>query len=265
MKTIALLTDLGYRDAYVGAMKGVISSVAPGATILDITHAVPAGAVGEAAFSLYTCFRYFPTDTVFCCVVDPGVGGARRGVAIEFKSEAKMYTLVGPDNGLFTGALYEATDPKAVSLENSAYHLDDVSSTFHARDIFAPVAAHLASGLELEKLGRRIPSESLVQLEWTGPRETEYGWVAETIHADQFGNLVTNLSIDALAPDPSQWQVRVGEVDIGPVRRTFSDVRPKHPLAYVGSSGLLELAIRDGNAQKLLNVGGDATILVSRV
>ena len=119
MKTIALLTDLGLRDAYVGMMKGVIAGIAPDARLLDITHQVPARDLREGAFSLFASFRYFPAGTIFCCVVDPGVGSSRRALALDIRSEGQgPYTLVGPDNGLFTGAIYGMDIPCAVALEN---------------------------------------------------------------------------------------------------------------------------------------------------
>ena len=137
-----------------------------------------------------------------------------------------------------------------------------MSSTFHGRDIFAPAAAHLAAGVDLSELGPEVDSSTLVQLSWTEPREKEGGWEIDPIHADQFGNLVTNLPLSFLKPDPSQWRVWLNQVEIGPVRRTFSDARIGRPLAYVGSSGLLELAVRDGSARDLLNVNPGSVISV---
>ena len=262
-KTIALLTDLGLKDPYVGMMKGVMTSIAPDARFIDLTHEIAFHNVREGAFDLFVSYRYMPADTIFCCVVDPGVGSDRRGVALTVRSSSVgPYTLVGPDNGLFTGALYGMEITKAVSLENPKYQLPEVSSTFHGRDIFAPSAAHLAAGVPLEELGPKLDPTTLVSLSWTEPRQKEGGWEVDTIHADQFGNLVTNLPTSLLRPDLSKWRVKLGVVDIGPVRHTFSDVRPGRPLAYVGSNGLLELAVRDGSAKNLLNVGADSVIAV---
>ena len=263
MKTIALLTDLGLRDAYVGMMKGVIAGIAPDAHLIDITHQVPAHDLREGAFSLFASYRYFPEGTIFCCVVDPGVGSSRRALALEIRSEGQgSYTLVGPDNGLFTGAIYGMDIPHAVSLENPKYQLPEVSTTFHGRDIFAPAAAHLAAGVNLTELGPKVDPSTLAQLSWTEPREKEGGWEIDPIHADQFGNLVTNLPLTFLKPDPSKWRVWLNQVEIGPVRRTFSDARVGRPLAYVGSSGLLELAVRDGSAKELLSVNAGSVISV---
>lgn len=264
---IVLLTDLGLRDAYVGMMKGTIARIAPDARIIDLTHQIPVGDVREGAFDLFVSYRYFPAGTIFCCVVDPGVGSDRRAVALDITSEdSGPYTFVGPDNGLFTGVTFGMEVSAAVSLENPDYHLEDISTTFHGRDIFAPVAAHLAAGADIEQLGPKLYPETLTQLSWTEPRRKEVGietgWEADPIHADQFGNLVTNLHRSLLEPNVSQWHVRLDSVDIGPIRRTFTDVRPGRTLAYVGSSGLLELAVRDGRAKDVLNIGPDSVISV---
>ena len=267
---IVLLTDLGLRDAYVGMMKGVIARIAPDARIIDLTHQIPVGDVREGAFDLFVSYRYFPAGTIFCCVVDPGVGSDRRAVALDITSDdSGPYTFVGPDNGLFTGVTFGMEVSAAVSLENPDYHLEDVSTTFHGRDIFAPVAAHLAAGVDIEQLGPKLYPETLTQLSWTEPRRKEVGretgWEADPIHADQFGNLVTNLHRSLLEPEVSRWHVKLDSVDIGPIRRTFTDVRPGRTLAYVGSSGLLELAVRDGRAKDVLNIRPNSVISVMPV
>ena len=270
---IVLLTDLGLRDAYVGMMKGVIAGIAPDAHVIDLSHQIPPGDVREGAFDLFVSYRYFPAGTIFCCVIDPGVGSQRRTVALEIASDDSSdgggpYTFVGPDNGLFTGVMLGVERVSAVSLENPAYQLADVSTTFHGRDIFSPAAAHLAAGLDKDQLGPAVYSETLAQLPWSEPRRKEVdgavGWEADPLHADRFGNLVTNLHRSLLEPEVSQWYVKLGDINIGPLRRTFADVRPGRPLAYVGSSGLLELAVRDGSARALLNIGPDSVISVLR-
>ena len=259
--TIVLLTDLGLRDAYVGMIKGVIASISPETRLIDLSHQVAPGNIREGAFDLFVSARYFPSGTIFCCVVDPGAGSHRRAVALKLESEAS-YTFVGPDNGLFTGVMVGANVTEAVALENLEYRLSEVSNTFHGRDIFAPAAAHLSKGVALRDLGPSVRPDTLVQLPWNEPQRQGQGWDVRPIYADQFGNLVTNLSASALQPDPTKWHVKLGRTDIGPIRRTFSDVRVGHPLAYVGSSGLLELAIRDGSAEDLLNLGSDSVISV---
>ncbi len=261
----ALLTDLGTRDPYVAAMKGVILTIAPDTRLVDLSHDVARHNVREAAYDLFVSYRYFPPQTIFCCVVDPGVGSDRRAVALELGDDSVgPYYLIGPDNGLFTGTVAGMTVHRAVSLEAPEYQLPNVSRTFHGRDIFAPAAAHVAAGVDLAELGPAVAPETLVSLPWATPRPQEGGgWEAGIIHTDRFGNLITNMHSSRLEPDLSSWHVWLGEVDIGPVRRTFADVRPGRPLAYVGSSGFLELAVRDDSAEHLLNVGPDSVISVA--
>lgn len=268
MSTIALLTDFGLHDPYVGMMKGVMLGTAPEARLVDLSHAVAPQAVREGAFDLFVSYRFFPVGTVFCCVVDPGVGSERRGVALRVNSEERgPYVFVGPDNGLVTGLLHDGmTVEEAVALENPKYALGEVSSTFHGRDVFAPAAAHLAAGVELKSLGPRVDPGSLQRLVWTEARRRDSGWEADLIHSDRFGNLITNLAVSRLRPDPLGWQVWLGEphtgTPLGPIRRTFADVRVGQPLAYVGSSGFVELAVRDRSAENLLDVGPGSVVSV---
>jgi S-adenosylmethionine hydrolase len=260
---VALLTDFGLRDPYVGMLRGVIAGIAPDARILDVTHTVPAHDVREGAFDLFIGMRFFPTHTVFCCVVDPGVGGDRRAVAVRLSLDGGVvYDLVGPDNGLFTGALQLGRVTAAALLDDPAYHLPVVSSTFHGRDVFAPVAAHLAAGADPREIGSPIDPASLVTLEWRRPRTSERGWEADIVHADQFGNLITNLPSASLGGDLGRWRVYLDDFEIGLIHRSFSDVAVGRPLAYVGSSGLLEIAVRNGRASDILSVDGATVVRV---
>ena len=263
----ALLTDLGTRDPYVASMKGVILGIAPDTQLVDLTHQVARHDIREAAYDLFISYRHFPAQTVFCCVVDPGVGGDRRAVALELSgddgADTGPYYLVGPDNGLFTGMMLELNVQRAVTLESPSHRLPSVSQTFHGRDIFAPAAAHLAAGVDLAELGPKVAPETLVSLPWEAPRpQAAGGWQADIIHADQFGNLITNMHSSLLGADRSRWHIWLDEVDIGPIRHTFAEVRHGRPLAYVGSGGLLELALRGESAKDLLNVRPDSVISV---
>lgn len=263
LPTIALLTDFGLRDTYVAMLKAVIRGIAPEATVIDLTHQVAAHDVREGAFDLFVSHAFFPPDTVFCCVVDPGVGSSRRGVALRLRrGSGHPYRFVGPDNGLFTAVLEGATVEAAVSLDDPAYQLAAVSSTFHGRDVFAPAAAHLARGVAVDALGAEVDPASLVRLPWDEPRRTDDGWEANLIHHDPFGNLISNLSSTALQPDLSRWHVFLDDFEIGPIRRAFSDVPVGRPLAYVGSSGLLEIAVRDGRAADVLSVRRGSVVRV---
>jgi len=261
---VALLTDFGLRDTYVGVLKAVIVGIAPRTPIIDLSHEVRAHDVREGAFDLFVAYRHFPAGTVFCCVVDPGVGSSRRGVAVRLRAAgAGPYTFVGPDNGLFTAVLEGAAVEAAVSLDDEAYRLPVVSSTFHGRDVFAPAAAHLARGVEIGRLGAAVEPESLVRLAWEPPRRTDRGWEADLIHHDQFGNLISNLPASALMPDLARWRVHLDSFEIGPIHHAFSDVPVGRPLAYVGSSGLLEIAVRDGRAADVLSVRKGSVVRVT--
>ncbi|MEJ2356703.1 MAG: SAM-dependent chlorinase/fluorinase [Deinococcales bacterium] len=260
---IALLTDFGLRDTYVAMMKAVILGIAPEAPVLDLTHQVAAHNVREGAFDLFVSHAFFPAGTVFCCVIDPGVGSSRRGIALRLRREGgHPYLFVGPDNGLFTAVLDGSAVEAAVSLDDPAYHLSAVSTTFHGRDIFAPAAAHLARGVAIEALGAAVDPDSLVRLPWDRPRKTPDGWEADLIHHDPFGNLISNLPSRELGPDLSGWRVYLNGFEIGPIRRAFSDVPVGRPLAYVGSSGLLEIAVRDGRAADVLSAREGSVVRV---
>ncbi len=261
--TIALLTDFGLRDTYVAMLKAVIQGIAPNAAVIDLTHQVAAHDVREGAFDLFVSHAFFPAGTVFCCVVDPGVGSSRRAVALRLRrGNGHPYRFVGPDNGLFTSVLDGATVEAAASLDDPAYQLSFVSSTFHGRDVFAPAAAHLARGVGIEALGAAVDPDSLVRLPWDQPRRSGDGWEADLIHRDPFGNLISNLPSQALQPDLSRWRVFLDRFEIGPIRHAFSDVPVGRPLAFVGSSGLLEIAVRDGRAADVLSVSKSSVVRV---
>ena len=260
---IALLTDFGLRDTYVAMLKAVILGIAPDAPVIDLTHQVAAHDAREGAFDLFVSHAFFPAGTVFCCVVDPGVGSSRRGVAVRLRrDDGHPYLFVGPDNGLFTAVLEGSTVEAVASLDDPAYQLPVVSSTFHGRDVFAPAAAHLARGVAIERLGAPVDPEALVRLPWDEPRRTSEGWEADLIHHDPFGNLISNLPSRALQPDLSRWRVYLDSFEIGPIRRAFSDVPVGRPLAYIGSSGLVEVAVRDGRASDVLSVRKDSVVRV---
>lgn len=263
MPLIALLTDLGLRDPYVGMIELVIADLAPGARVVSLGHEVPPHDIREGAFDLFISERFLPDGAVVCGVVDPGVGGGRRAVAVRVRSQdGRHLTLVGPDNGLFTGILTRTEVDHAVTLQAPEYRRADVSTTFEGRDVFAPAAAHLALGAPLSALGPRVEPETLVRLPWSAPRSVAGGWEADLVHHDQFGNLVTNLDRDLLGDDLGVYRVSLDGVTIGSIHRAFADVPSGRPLAYVGSSGLLEIAVRDGNAHRVLNVRPDTVVRV---
>ncbi len=249
---IAVLTDFGSRDPYVGIMKGVMAGIAPDATVIDISHGVPPQDLVVGALWLDGAVDWFPPHTVFLVVVDPGVGSARRVVASELGSQR----FVCPDNGLLT-ALLQRRQGRAVVASDPRFHLPGVSHTFHGRDIMAPVAAHLAAGLPLEQLGP--PAGDLKLLDLPRARRALDLVVGEVVYLDHFGNLITSIPASDLEPGMT---VELGGQRL-PLVRTYADVEPGEPLALVGSTGRLEISVRDGSAAECLDCGvGDAVIAV---
>src|SRR5512140_3414065 len=238
MPVITLTTDFGTRDGYVGAMKGVLSRLvtdqATAWRVVDLAHDIPRGDVAHAAWVVATACREFPKGSIHVVVVDPGVGGARRGVVLE----AGGAYFVGPDNGVFA---YLDVD-RARVIENRRLMAEEVSATFHGRDVFAPVAAALAHHVDPATIGARAPVPELVALPW-GPRAADEGRI---VHVDHFGNLISDLpgaeAGAAIAIDGRRL----------PVLRTYEDVAPGELLAYVGSAKTVEIAVRDGRADRML-------------
>lgn len=260
---IALLTDFGYRDHYVGAMKGVIASIAPGASLIDITHGVPAQSIAAGAIALAQSWRLFPPRTVFLVVVDPGVGTARLPVAVQTRAGARF---VGPDNGVFSLALEEAGPARAVELHAPHYRRARVSATFHGRDIFAPAAAHLWRGVKLEALGPPVRG-GLTRLELAEPREGVEELRGEVLYVDGFGNLVSNIERDALARFEARFpgmrlSVRIATSAPMRILEAYGDAREGVPLATFGSFELLEIAVRDGSAAQRFTAGAGAVVTV---
>ncbi len=240
MGIVTLLSDFGDRDPYVGVMKGAIAMVDPHILTIDLTHQVPPQDIAAGRFALVSAVPDFPGGTVHLAVVDPGVGTGRRGVAIALENGY----LVGPDNGLLTGVVDRHGAKAAVSLENPAYwRTPQPSPTFHGRDIFAPVAAHLALGVPLTELGPPLALGALIRLDIPAPQRQGDSWRGHIQAIDHFGNLITTLA----APLPP-GTLCLGERPI-PWGQTYGAVPPDHPVALVGSHGYGEIAIHGGSAQ----------------
>lgn len=255
MPIITLTTDFGLADSYVAAMKGVILSIAPQATVVDITHLIAPQNVREAAYVLATALPYFPPDTVHVAIVDPGVGSARRPLAAQVGSSY----LVGPDNGVFSYALPAGQPAVCVHLNNPAYWLPRVSRTFHGRDIFSPVAAHLANGVPLAMLGAPIDDPMCFDIQ-PARRELDGTLYGQIIHVDHFGNLVSNIPGDWLAG--RLWSARIAGQPIAGPSLTYAAAAPGQLLALVSSDGTLEVALRDGSAAERLGVQAGEPITV---
>ena len=239
MVFITLLSDFGTVDGFVGAMKGVILGIAPRATILDLTHEIPAQDIRAGAWALREAAPHFPRGTIHVAVVDPGVGTPRRPIALR----AGGHWYIGPDNGLLTLAAADASS--GVLLEQPGFRRSTVSNTFHGRDIFAPAAGHLAAGVDPAELGPALSEWE--RLSMPEPTVAPGQISGHVIHVDRFGNLITNIRSCDLAGGDG-WQVSWQGKAIGAVRRTFGDVAPGQWVAYPGSSGLLEIGVRDGRA-----------------
>ncbi len=256
-RVIALLTDFGLKDPYVGVMKAVIAGINPKVQIIDISHNIPPQDILEGAFVLYTSYKYFPKDTIFVTVVDPGVGTRRRIVCVK----TKRHTFLAPDNELLSLVLNKEKAFLTVEVTNSKYFLPEVSSTFHGRDIFAPVAAHLSKGLKPTKLGRRIDDLHLFSL--PGPVTVESGVLeGEVIHIDRFGNLITNIDrawAEALTHVKS---ITIKDKKIPRISSTYQDGQIGELLALFGSSGYLEISVNMGSSREVLGcTRGDKVVV----
>ena len=257
---IALLTDFGGRDHYAGTMKGVALGICPDATLVDISHDVPAHDVIAAALELSAAYRYFPSGTIFLVVVDPGVGSSRRGLA----AEAGDYKFVAPDNGVLSIVFDEHPPRRVVELTERRYARPSVSRTFEGRDRFAPAAAWLAKGIELTALGR--PAGAVCRLEVPQPRETASGLEGEGVRVDRFGNLITNIdrrAFEKLAA-ADRLSIRVGAHQVSKVVSAYADASPGELCALVGSTEHLEIAASGASAAVAIGAGRGTAVYVER-
>lgn len=242
---VTLMTDFGTVDGYVAAMKGALLTTNRHATLVDVTHHISTQDVTEAAFQLATVWTTFPEGTTHLIVVDPGVGGDRRAIVVEVGG----HFFVTPDNGLLTLLVSNILPDRAVVLDNAAHFRADVSSTFHGRDIFAPIAGLLASGAYgLSDLGSEIDTDTIVRLPWAPAEDTPGQVRAPVVSVDRFGNCRTLLTRRELPLDLSKVYVRCKDVTVKGVRSTYSDVPVGKTLALWGSHGGLEIAVRGGSA-----------------
>jgi S-adenosylmethionine hydrolase len=244
MPIITLLTDFGTADSYVAEVKGVLLSRAPEVTLVDVSHQVAPGDVRAGQYLLGRAWRQFPPGTVHLGVVDPGVGTPRRALA----AQVAGHRFVAPDNGLLS---FLPTDARFVSLPVPS----DAAPTFHGRDVFAPAAAALAVGSPLEGLGPAITDVHRSPL--PTPHHDGTAVMGEVLYVDRFGTLVSNIPASAVEPGV---RIRIAGTDVGPLRRTFADVERGALVAFAGSGGTVEVAVRDGSAARLLGVGVGAEV-----
>jgi hypothetical protein len=256
---ITLTTDFGLRDPFVGIVKGVILGICRDALLVDLTHSVAPQNVPEGLLALESAWRFFPPGTIHMGVVDPGVGSTRRALALQ----AHGHYFVGPDNGLFTFAL-DSDGWSAVAIEAPLYRLPVVSQTFHGRDLFAPAAAHLATGVPLERLGPPVFDPVRLPV----PRSKFEGdeLVGEVIGADHFGNLITSVTEDHIASLASGGSaiVTLGSRALGSLAGSYEEGELGAPRAILGSSGRVEIFVRDGSAAALLGERRGTTVRLRR-
>ncbi len=259
--TVAFLTDFGTRDHYAGTLKGVVLSVCPDATLVDIGHDIPAHDVLAGALELAACYRYFPAGTVFLVVVDPGVGSARRGIAADIGD----YRFVAPDNGVLTAVFHESPPKKVVELTERKYARPTVSRTFEGRDRFAPAAGFLARGIAIVALGKSIKDYQTIDLPRPAVSGTELS--GEVVRVDRFGNLITNIdrrSFEQFAGGGS-IAVVVGSREIPRLVATYADAPAGELCALFGSTDHLEVAVNAGDAAATLKLARGAAAKVRLV
>ena len=257
MRVITLTTDFGAQDWFVGTMKGVILRINPKVPVIDITHELPASDIRAGAFALMASYRFFPKGTVHMAVVDPGVGSKRRAIAVQTAN----YFFVGPDNGVLSFALANEKIKSVRRLENERYFLKPLSHTFHGRDIFAPVAAHLSRGLDPRKLG--AVETNFVRLPWPEPAVIRNSITGEVIYVDRFGNAITNISNQQLARVKGA-HVFIRGKRVCAVKPFYQSVAVGKAVAVTGSSGFLEIAINGGSAARLLGLEVRNSVSVQR-
>lgn len=259
MPVITLLSDFG-PGKYVAAMKGVILSLNPTATLVDLDHDIPPQNVREGAFVLASVVPYFPS-AIHLAVVDPGVGGPRKPLVIE----GEKGVLVGPDNGLLLPAAASLGAFTAYELSNEAYRLPEVSDTFHGRDIFAPAAAHVSLGVRPSEMGERVPSP--VELDFGEYEVTEEAVRGEILFEDRFGNLITNVprgALPAWASFGGSYTLEAGETHALPFVRSYTTHEPGQPLLTISSDGYLEIAVNWGHARETVGVGPGEPFVLRR-
>jgi S-adenosylmethionine hydrolase len=257
---IAWLTDFGLSDGYIGVMKGVALGIAPEARHIDISHLISPQKIEEGAWILATSYRYFPAGTIFVCVVDPGVGSERQPIAVA----AGTWIFVAPNNGLLSYVLAEQPVHMVVALTNRAYHLEEISATFHGRDLFSPVAAHIANGVPLLALGQEHSPNQLQKFDLPSPQHTNNQITGTVIYIDHFGNIITNIHArlvpDLLHSSHIELKFTTSNVNITSYRNFFSEKlninvnSTKTAFIYMDSSNYLGVAIQNGNASKELNL-----------
>ena len=254
MPVISILSDFGTDDEYVGVMKGVMLSICPSVSIVDITHRIGPQDIRQAAYLIPSYYHFFPEGTVHIVVVDPGVGSQRSILAVNHRK----HFFIAPDNGVLTLLLNAEKSDTIIRIDNSDYFLKPLSATFHGRDIFAALGANLSCGTKLDALGSRIDAKDMVRLQDLRCRISQAGeLIGKIVSIDRFGNLITNIDSISLAAfcqtsTLKHPQIHIGAFVISGLSGTYADAAPKAPLALIGSRNYLEIAVNGGNAKNKL-------------
>lgn len=256
MNVITLTTDFGTRDWFVGTMKGVILGVHPGAHVVDLTHEVPPGDIRAGAFALASACPYFPEGTIHVAVVDPGVGGTRKPIAVR----TRRGIFIAPDNGLLTLALQREEVRAVREVTNKRFFRGPLSHTFHGRDLFAPVAAHLSKGAAFTRVGPRVSEWKTIDFPQPSVEGTRIR--GEIVYVDQFGNAISNIP-EPILPSSTGLKIRHRNKVLCTLHECYEAVPAGQVVAVVGSSGFVEIAVNGGSASKSLNIkSGDPVSLV---
>jgi S-adenosylmethionine hydrolase len=256
---ITLLTDFGTKDHYVASIKGVILNINPQCTVIDITHQVNPHDVQEGSFILANAYSYFPKGTIHLSVVDPGVGGKRKAILLV----AKNYFFIGPDNGLFTLVAERERVTQVIGLTNKRYFLPNASTTFHGRDIFAPVAGHLSLGINPKAFGEKL--NHWVKLGLKEPEAVGKELLGEILLIDHFGNLISNIDQTRFRNfiKGRSFVIRIGRKTVSDIKGGYWEGKKQEVLALFGSGGFLEVSVKEGSAQKVLKVKRGDPIQIS--
>lgn len=263
-KNIVLMTDFGYKDNFIGVIKGVILNIAPNTNILDLTHNIQSQNIKQAAFILDTSYSFFPEGSIFVAVVDPDVGSNRKAIAVKTCN----YYFVAPDNGILTYVLEKEKIIEIVELTNPKYQLSQISNTFHGRDIFAPISAYISKGITLNNFGSTVKYNNITKINkpYFNIQDSNH-FSGEIIHIDNFGNLITSIQASQIGLENNNlkdWIIEIGVYKINGISKSFADVEENQLLAFIGSSGYMEIAIRNGNAREYMGMNSNIKFNISK-
>lgn len=247
---ITLLTDFGTQDYYAAAMKGVILQINPNCTLIDVTHQVPPHDIREGAFVLANASSHYPKGTIHLAVVDPGVGSPRKPILLVTRN----YFFLGPDNGLLSMAAERDGVKQAIALSSRKFFLPKISTTFHGRDIFAPVAGHLSAGVKPSLLGNEI--DSWVEIQLGKPSLRKNLLVGSVVHVDNFGNIISDIHEEQVSrfTRGRRFMIKAGKISLRELKHGYWEAKKGELMALLGSGGFLEISVREGNAQTILKM-----------